>query len=477
MSQEKMNMAKVMAVLLQPKEELPPLEHVDRKIIEVPYITKENKVDKRPVHIVMPQNVAGPMPLIYVPHYEMGEDAVELRAYISKGWAVASPTAFNDNYNRQLTDDDLVFNNAAFYALWHMPEFDRERIALVGGSAGGYMTLMLNGLQLGICASVANSPVANIYFNFYYYFNKGQELNLKTIAEDTKKGTALTGINRAAKEGLTNDVLECLTELPIPFMAGLMGIFSPLLDNFPDKEDVERWEALTGVGLAECFCSPIMVNHCTSDVLVPVGQISRRFIYDQPGDSLPEDFDAGLPVNFPGKLKYSLEECLPADDTRIERIPVPENAPDSILPFDIDKRFNLNIFDDGPIEGYGSHSSRMDVGRRDDVPYLDEMFKKTVSQTNRLTPAMLKALLQRYQGKSIALPAHTGVDDTVYGSLAMYQKEVCESLAYWMKNNGENALKDIFDTMLDSLDSESAREEFRRVMDEIKRVGFFQKGL
>ena len=110
------------------------------------------------------------------------------------------------------------------------------------------------------------------------------------------------------------------------------------------------------------------------------------------------------------------------------------------MPYDPGKRFNLNIFDDGPAEGYGSHSSRMDVGRRDDIPYLEAMLEQTAAKTNILTPAMQKSLLERYQGNSTALPAHTGVDDTAYGSQAVYQKEVCQELAEWKQNHGEAAL-------------------------------------
>lgn len=483
MSEKKMDMAKVLAVLSQPQEELPPLEHVERKKIEVPYISKANKVERRMVQLIMPQGAARPMPLIFVPHYEMGEDAVELRAYLSKGWAVASPDAFNDNYNGQLTDDDLVFNNAALYTLRRLPEVDPERIAVVGGSAGGYTTLMLNGLQLGICVSIANGPIANTYFNFYHYFNKAQALNLEALgkmAKDVEAGKApdkKTGVAadadassaQADKNTMALEALKRLMDLPIPFIAGLSGLFAPILDNFPDKADVQKWEALSGVELADCFCSPIMVNHCTSDILVPVDQISRRFTYEKPGASLPEDFDASLPTDFPGKLKFSLEECLPEADTRIKRIIVPEEAPASILPYDSNMRFNLNIFDDGPIEGYGTHSSRMDVGRREDVPYLEEMLKKTAAQTNILTPAMLKALLLRYEGKSIALPAHTGVDDTVYGSLAVYRKEICGELAYWTKNHGVNALKDVFDAVLKSVEHEEERDGFRKVMETLLR--------
>ena len=264
------------------------------------------------------------------------------------------------------------------------------------------------------------------------------------------------------------EFLKGVMDILIPFVAGLIGLFSPILNNFPDKEDWKRWEALSGIGVADCFCSPVMVNHCTSDILVPVDQISRRYTYAKPGDSLPEDFDTRLPGDFPGKLKCSLEECLPPEETRIERIPVPPEAPESDLPYDAKKRFNLNIFDDGPVEGYGTHSSRMDVGRRRDVPYLKEMLAKSAAKTNVLTPAMLRSLLLRYQGVSIALPAHRDVDDTVYGSLAVYQREIREELAYWTKHHGEAALESVFEKVLAEETEETCRQ-FRQTMAEIQR--------
>lgn len=468
MSEKKMDISKVLAILAQPKEAPEPLENVERLRLEVPYITKEGTVDIRAVKAVMPKDAAQPTPLIYVPHYEMGEDSLELRDYLAEGWAAACPAEFNDSYNGKLTDDDLVFNNAALYALRHRPEFDKNRIALAGGSAGGYMTMMLNGLQLGICASVANGPITNTYFNFEYYFKKASELNnqalFKMMAENA--GAKAQG-EEQNQEKSALAVLERLKSLPIPFLAGLSGMFGPIGDNFPDKEDTRRWEALSAVGIADCFSSPIMVNHCTSDVLVPVDQISRSYTYPKPGDSLPEDFDAGLSRTFPGKLKYSLEECLPKEDTRTARIPVPEKAEDMDLPYDSSKRFNINIFDDGPIEGYGTHSSRMDVGRRRDVPYFKEMFERTAAVNCVLTPSMLKSLLVRFQGGSIALPAHTGVDDSVYGSLCVYQKEVCEELADWVENHGEEAVRDVFEAVLQDEKNETVREELIAAMKEI----------
>lgn len=455
-------MSKVLAILTQPKEELLPLDNVERLHLEVPYITKEKTVHIRPVRVLLPCSAKRPMPLIYVPHYEMGEDSVELRDYLSKGWAVACPAAFDNKYNSGLTDDDLVFNNAALYTLRNRPEFNRDKIALVGGSAGGYMALMLSGLQMNLCASIANGPITNVYFNLQHHFNKANELNYAALA----KMEAQQDEPAEQPENPALALLQKLQTLPIPFAAALGGVFAPACTNTSDEIDWAKWEALSPVGLADCFCSPVMVNHCTSDILVPVDQISKRFTYDIPGESLPKDFSTRIPAEFPGKIGMSLEECLPVGKTVVRCIKVPEEASEeTMIPFDGTKQFNLNIYDDGPVEGYGTHSSRMDVGRRIDLPYLEEMFARTAVNTCILTPAMLKSLLLRYQGKAVALPAHTGVDDAVYGSLAVYQEEVCDTLKWWMDRHTKNELDEIYQTVL--LDSRTDEESMRQAMQEI----------
>ena len=451
MKQEKMDMAKVLAILAQPRQVPPPLENVTRQTIEIPYITSDEKIDTRKVNIFLPDKASKPMPLVYIPHYEMGEDALELRDYLAQGWAVACPTQAPSNANATLAGDNLVFNNAALYTLRQMDEFDKKRIVLVGGSAGGYMALMLTGQNLGLCATIANGPVANAYFNIYYYFPMAQALNMKVLAmtadENDDKKTSTVEVK--SKLPAQWEKLKKLADLPIPFIAALIGEFNASPGSYPAAEDTAGWEAVTGVGIAERFSTPVMVNHNPSDVMVPVDQISRRYTYKEPGASLPSDFNAMLPHSFSGKLNKSLEECLPLEDTRTLRIPVPEDAgEESILPYDNAKRFNLNIFDDGPIEGYGTHSSRMDVGRRKDVPYLKEMLEQTTAKTNILVPAMLKFLLLQYLGKSRALPAHTGVDDSVYGSLAVYQKKARGELYAWVADNGEAALRRVFETLM-----------------------------
>lgn len=246
--------AKVFAMQSEVSKDLPPLENIEQRRIDVKYIRNDGTVESRPVRLYIPGDAQQPMPLIYVPHYEMAENAAELRRYLEQGWAVASPTDVLPSHNGLLTDDDLVFNNAALYTLRHMDEFDTQRIAVVGGSAGGYTAMMLSALQMGNCTTIANAPIANVYFNFYQYFQMAKR----------------------------NDA---------PFFLKLVrDSFAPILKNFPDTSDTERWEAFSAVGLANCYSSSFAITHVTSDVLVPIDQITREFTYDQEGDSMPDGF-------------------------------------------------------------------------------------------------------------------------------------------------------------------------------------------
>ena len=419
--------AKVFAMQTEANKDLPPLENISQREIDVQYIRKDGTIESRPVRLYIPEESEQPMPLIYVPHYEMAENAAELRRYLEQGWAVASPKDVLPSHNGLLTDDDLVFNNAALYALRHMEEFDNQRIAIVGGSAGGYTTLMLSALQMGNCTSIATAPIANVYFNFYQYFQMAQR-------DDA------------------------------PFFLKLVrDSFTPILDNFPDINDTERWKSFSAVGLADCFNSPLVITHVTSDILVPVDQITREFTYANEGESMPKDFSTRLSEDNPGVLGHSLADELPVELTHVEHIIIEDLDADSDLPYNEEKLFNINIYDDGPTESYGSHRATSGTGVVDDVPYLKAMFERGLAQNEILTEGKLLLLLERYMGESTQLPAHEGVDDSVYGSLAIYRQEIVEELACWAANNSIEEL----DVAVKSAIAEQDTDQYIEVWDEI----------
>jgi len=379
-----------------------------RETISVPYIKNDGSEDKRNISIARPKEAVGNIPLIYIPHYAMDENTAEFQQYMSHGWAVASPVFLNE-YNGILTGDDLVFNNAALYTLRHMEGVDTQRIAVVGGSAGGYMSLMLNELQMGISASIANSPISNIYYNLYIYF---------PACDETNRNSGFLSIT-----------------MPIQLLVSKS--FRTNLNNFPDVNDAERWAALSPIGNVRALSNPVVVNHYTGDILVPVDQITKKYTYSEIDDKLSDDFPIRLGTDYPGILSHSLEEEADLEEVSTKRYEWENQYMN--MPYG-DKLLTINIFDDGPMDPKGSHTAPGTTGSLDTIPYLEEMFSRTLKETEKAVPEKLLLLIERYEGNSIQLPAHEGINDSVYGSLAVYRQEIIEELQQYVKNHSLSEL-------------------------------------
>ena len=409
---------------------------IQKKTLDIPYITNEGNVETRQIVLYRPGDAEGALPLIYIPHYAAEENTADFQSYLSHGWAVASPV-FQEQYNGQLTGNDLVFNNAALYELRNLDGIDRQRIAVVGGSAGGYMALMLSELQMGTCATIANSPITNVYYNLYVYF------------------PACDAVNRNSG----------FFEIPIPIQLLVSKSFRVNLDNFPDKNDAARWAALSPVGQARCFSSPTVINHYTGDILVPVDQITKRYTYTERDPAFPEDFPICMGADYPGVLSCSLEEEADPDQVTVSRFALENRHVDMEMPYG-GKLLTINVFDDGPMDPKGSHTAPGTSGSMDIFPYLEEMFSGTLAETERLAPEKLLLLLNRYLGSSPQLPAHTGVDDTVYGSLAVYRQEIVQELRQYA---GNHSLTELDEAFTSAIQGEDNAADLTAAWEEIKK--------
>lgn len=183
---------------------------------------------------------------------------------------------------------------------------------------------------------------------------------------------------------------------------------------------------------------------------------------------MPEGYSTRLEQNNPGVLRHSLVDELPVERANVEHVVIDDPDEDFELPFNPGKLFNVIIYDDGPTESYGSHSASTGAGTHDDTPYLEAMFERGLAQNEVLTSGKLLLLMERYMGESVQLPAHEGVDDTVYGSLAVYRQEIVEELACWASNHSVEELDAAVMKAISSLNHEQKKSKYRTVWEDIR---------
>lgn len=402
------DLQKLFAIQAQNKEKKLP-DGVKTEYFKVSYLDHNGEQKEVNACIYIPEGKK-PYPLVYVSHYKITADAAELSAYLDEGWAVACQYEEKDP-NEEIIRDGLVSNSAVLWHLKNRSEIDKTRIAITGGSAGGYMGMMLSALHLTGCCTVVRGAFANAYFNFKYYapytasFNSGAFLKMK-------------------QEGET-DIMKILSKLPIPF-AIVFRTFGTGENAELEARlgDLKQAKAVSPVMLAACLSNPLLETHNTSDILVPVDQITRSFTYPHVGSDLPSDYKIHLnDFDLPQEMNKSFVEMLPEGSYTERLLPLVPEGETADLPFD-EKPFQIDIYDEKEPQSYGSHGTGLPQGYASDIAYLRH-YMKIGNASQFLTEEKAELLLERYVGISIQLPAHEGKAD-VYGSSGIYRKEVEE---------------------------------------------------
>ena len=408
-----------------------------KEIVDIQYIKEDETVDTREMIICRPSNKKSDVPVVYIPHYALDENTSDFVSYIKRGWAVASPYNFKPKYNGTLVTDDLVFNNAALYTLRHTKGIDAQKIVLVGGSAGGYMTLMLSELQMGNAAALATSPITNTYFNGYKYFPECDEMNRSSGMFD--------------------------------FIMPIQGMVSKSFQTLNNVigDNIEKWEAVSPISMAKAVSSPLVMTHNTSDILVPIDQVTHLYTYEENDGTLPKGFNCHLPDRYPGILSKTFEEMANQDELVIHYLKLENFNVTGDLPYS-DKLITIDVIDDGAPTAKGSHSNPKLKGGFNNLVYLDEVINSGLKNTEVLVKDKILLMLERYNGQSVALPPHINVDDSIYGSLAIYQKEIIEEFEMYMKNHSFNELDDFVRNAINNPEKSNEQNLYRKIWEEIR---------
>lgn len=371
----------------------------EKTIHEIKYIKNDGTISSKKLALYRPLGVIDKenMPLIFIAFYRLEEVKVYVNIALQAGFAIASiDDELSNQYFDELSTDTLVFNNAALYYLKNLKGIDSQRIVVMGNSCGGYTALMLNALHLGIMYTVAISPITDLRFNIEYFDRCMSIFDIKELMPNCF------------------DVVNKVVEVRKHF------------DSYYDP----KYILFSPIYLANCFSSHTIVVHGTGDMLVPVGQVSKK--YEK------KNFDNSMPVTFnPFYIDGSLDEIiLPYErktDYYIEHVPLQYDS----------EMLHICIYEDGEIKKENSHNSPDNIDVIDYSNFFNSINNINPRDCRVLTNEKAFLLMKKYNGDCEQLIAHKNVDDNVYGSLAIYQKEVIDELQIYVDDNSFDKLDNI----------------------------------
>ena len=206
---------------------------------------------------------------------------------------------------------------------------------IAGGSAGGWMTLMLAAETFPLAGAAPDVPPVNWGYNGAYLF--------KQLDKNQPKAGAVP-------------------RLPA-FCSRSARCSRPAGPSTAPHYDDETWFAHSPVAHVPTITCPVSVYWTTADMLVPMNQVGPQWVQPFEKSKFPEGFTmdpAELMDSREGRL--TLVDVLPASEYEVFNISVPKetarhNAPGSAgkaairaLPTSAEKPWSITILDEGPPE-------------------------------------------------------------------------------------------------------------------------------
>lgn len=317
------------------------------------------------------------VPLVHVAGYEIDErGAVGL---LAKGYAVSTPHAHPLNPLGRGVKLDL----AILHAVRQLPFVDPLRIGIQGGSAGGWMALMLGADAFPLTYVMADVPPIHWGYNAAYVHDN------RPVAAPPP-GSA---------------------EPRMPVLWAVSGIAEQSRSTYGVPFESPTYLALSPLAHLETITAPTLVVFSTADALIPIDQVSPSLVRPlDPGKMLP-GFRSAMSGRFPGVGgKRTLLSALPRDRYALFVVPPgpdpvrvdPRTPPRSpgmplSLPFSVERTWSVVVLDEGPIEP--------DVGHLkyhwavDHEPFRRWAEARGVT-AEQLTAAKLQRLMKRLRGEA-----------------------------------------------------------------------------
>ncbi len=318
-----------------------------------------------------------PLPLIHFAGYEMDRAGGE--ALLATGTMLSTP--HGEEPNPLVRGENL--DVAILHRLRALPFVDDRKFEIFGGSAGGYMTLLLAAETFPLNACAPDVPAVNLGYNIAYIAHN------KPLAH-------------AQPEGQDHPNMPVVT------------VVTPLADEaeliYGSDFDGDAYLAASPISRLDEITCPTLIIASTADALVPIDQFGRDLVRPFDPVLLPTGFETAIDSLMTRKTaQRTLLDVLPPEQIEVFEVPVPPESPrigwDGApspgapahleIPFSEDKQFSLAVLDEGPPEPQCGHTK---YGVNIDKNQFLALHRDRAIGPEQLTLAKLTRLMQRTLG-------------------------------------------------------------------------------
>jgi hypothetical protein len=274
-----------------------------------------------------------------------------------------------------------------------LPFVDDSRVVIGGGSAGGYMTMMLSAATFPLAGSLPLVPPVNLNYGMATWRHNADE------------------IRALRPDGTTNVMLH-------PGSDGISDLWLALTEwHGAEGERLWQWSPLAHLDQITC---PVVVLATSADALVPIPQFGGPLVAKAAAEA-PDVYPIDPATVATDDLqRRTLLGMLPAEDVEVHVFEVPpdtpllldlENPPPAlVLPAPTrEKRWLVMFLDEGgptPDVGHFKHVVTVDV-----IPLVQQCFTEGIG-VEQLTRSKLELLTDRLLGLDWVEPARGARDLT-----------------------------------------------------------------
>jgi hypothetical protein len=343
--------------------------------------TFDGKTEKAQARIFLPPQVRrdpkARVPLVHNAGYEL--DAAGAASLVAKGWVVSTPHA----HPRNPLDRGPNLDIALLHADRALPCVDDAKVMIQGGSAGGYMTLMLAAETFPLISATPMVPPVNWGYNAAYF------LHNRALATAIPPGGKTPAM---------------------PVLTAVVALADSGRKTMGDDTDADSWLMSSPISQLESITAPVQVLWSTGDMLVPVDQVGAQFLRAPKAGVYPEGFTSSISALMKRpQTGATLLDLLPGSAYETFLVPVPSGAPSLTdgkpltgtapalgMPFSQDRVWSIVVVDEGPPVPAAGHFCYW--FNPNYAPFMEWALARGIT-ADQLTAPKLTRLMVRLQGR------------------------------------------------------------------------------